>query len=72
MILFHVLCASLAGSILVCFACIFAAERWRGVKRNSLFVIDEESSVALNGTYMDQFIIAPVGKAEAVRKIHIA
>jgi hypothetical protein len=72
MILFPVLCGVLAGSILICFASIFAAERWRGARRSALFVIDEESSVVFNGTYMDQFIAVPVGKAEAVRKIHTA
>lgn len=58
MILFPVACVSLTGSIMICFMCIFSAERWRGA-RGKLFVVDEESSAALSGTYIDQFCITP-------------
>lgn len=57
MIVFVVAFVCLVCSILICFMCVFLAERWR-FGRSNLFTIDEESSITLSGTYIDQYCMS--------------
>lgn len=61
----------LIGSFLLCLWCIWLENnRRRRTASSPLFVIDEESSIVLSGTYIDQFYMMPVKKDK--EKNHIA